>query len=111
MRYGLTLNGALLVVQSEDDLYFMLKLIDWRVYREDIVTSEEHYFQEGPELDCHVMDCVLGVFIGTKAEVETQLYQVSDMPGFGVGVGGFRGHDGVDDAQGGGIFLLDWGGL
>ena len=33
------------------------------------------------------------------------------MPGFGVGVGGFRGHDGVDDAQGGGIFLLDWGGL
>ena len=31
------------------------------------------------------------------------------MPGFGVGGGGFRGHDEVYDAQGGGIFPIDWG--
>ena len=29
--------------------------------------------------------------------------------GFWVGVEGCCGHDGVGDAQGGGLFLIDWG--
>ena len=31
------------------------------------------------------------------------------MPGFGVGGGGFHGHNGVKNAQGDGLFTLDWG--
>ena len=31
------------------------------------------------------------------------------MPGFGVGGGGCRGHNGVDDAQGDGLLPLKWG--
>ena len=40
MREGLALYGVLLVVQGEDDLGDMLKLIDQGVYGEEIVPDE-----------------------------------------------------------------------
>ena len=55
------------------------------------------------------MDCALSVFTGTKAEVEPQLDQVNNMPGFGVRGGGSCDHDGLDDAHGGCLFPVDWG--
>ena len=55
------------------------------------------------------MSCALGVFAVLEEEVEPQLGQVGDMPDFWVGGGGFCGQDGVNDAQGGGLFLLDVG--
>ena len=54
------------------------------------------------------MACALGVFTGPKVKVEPQFYQVGNMLVFGVGGGGCRGHNGVDDAQGCVPFLLDW---
>ena len=55
------------------------------------------------------MACKLGIFAGPKTELEPQLDQVDNMPGSWGGGGGCHGHDGVDDAQGGGLFPLDWG--
>ena len=109
MRGGLTSDGIILVVQDEDVMCDMLKLIAWGVCREEIVPNEETKSQEGLELECPAIACALGVFSGPKAEVEPQLDQVGDMPGFGVKGGGCRGHDGVEDAQGSGILPLDWG--
>ena len=58
-----------------------------------MVPDEEHEFQEGAELECPAMVCAHGLFAGQKAEVKPQLDQVGDMPGFGVGGGGFHSHD------------------
>ena len=74
-----------------------------------MVPDEEHAFQEGPELDCTVVARSLGLFAGPEAKVEAQLGQVGDVPGPWVGGGGSRGHNGLEDAQGGGVFPLDWG--
>ena len=60
-------------------------------------------------MDCPVMAYAFGVFAIPKAEVEPQLYQVRNIPGFGVRGGGCRVHDEVYNAQGGGLFPLDWG--
>ena len=73
-----------------------------------MVPDEEQKVHLGPELDFSVMACALDIFTGLKAEVEPQLDQVGNMPGFGVGGGGCRRHNGVDDAQVGGILPLDW---
>ena len=109
MRNYITLDGILLVVQGEDDLCDMSKILDRGICREEIVPDEEHEFQEGSKLDCPDMACAIGVFAGPKAAVEPQLDQVGDIPGFGVRGVGCRGHDGVDDTQGCGLFPLDWG--
>ena len=109
MRDGLTFDGILLAVQGEDDLYGMLKFLYRGVCGEEIAPDEEQKFQEGMELECFTMACALGVFTVPKTEVEPQLDQVGDMTGFGVGRGGCRCHDGVDDAQGSGILPLNWG--
>ena len=69
MRDGLTSDGVLLVVQGEDDLGDMLKLLDHGVCGEEIVPNEEHKLQEGPKLDCAVMACSLGVFTRPNAEI------------------------------------------
>ena len=82
----------------------MLKLLDRGVCGEEIVPDEEYKFQEGPELDCPVMACALGVFTLPKAEVEPLLDQVGDVPGFGVRGGCCRGHSIMDDARGGWSF-------
>ena len=55
------------------------------------------------------MACALDIFTGLKAEVEPQLDQVSNMPGLRVVGGDSCCHDGLNDAQGGGLFPLDWG--
>ena len=87
----------------------MLKLLDQGVCGEEIAPNKEHEFQEGPELDCPVIACALGVFTGPNSEVEPQSDQVGDMPGFWVGGGGCCDHHGVDNDQGGGLFRIDWG--
>ena len=84
MRDGITLDSVLLVVQGEDDLGDVLKLLNQGVCEEEIVPDEEHKLQEGPELDCPLMACALGVFTGPNSEIEPQLDQVGDMPGFWV---------------------------
>ena len=88
----------------------MLKFPYWGVCGGEIVPDEEHKFQERPEPGCPAMACALGVFAGPKVEVEPQLDQVGDMPGVWIGGGGCRIHDGVDNFQGGGLFMLDWRG-
>ena len=52
------------------------------VCREEMVPDKKHEFQERPELDCPVVARALSVFTGLKAEVEPQLEQVGNMPGF-----------------------------
>ena len=76
---------------------------------EEVVPDKDQKFQERTEPNCPAMAYALGVFTGTKAEVEPQLDQVKNMPEFWVGGGVYRGHYGVDNAQGGGRFLLNWG--
>ena len=87
----------------------MLGPLDRGIYGKEIVPNKKHKFQEGAELDYPTMVCVRGVFTRQKSEVEPQLNQVGDIPSFGVGGGVCRVHDGVDGAQGGGLFPLDWG--
>ena len=53
------------------------------------------------------MSSALGVLAGPEAEVETQLDQVVNVAGLWVGGGGYHGHNGLDDAKGGGFFTLD----
>ena len=75
------MDGGLLVVQGEDDLSDMLKLIDRGVGREEGVADEGHDEEEGVEMDGPVMADALGVLVGTQAEVESQDNQVGDVPG------------------------------
>ena len=42
----------------------------------------------------------LGVFVQPEVDVESQLDQVGDMSGFGVGGGGHCGQNGVDNDEG-----------
>ena len=53
------------------------------------------------------MDRGLGVLTGPKAEVDSQLDQVSDVAGLGVGGGNSRGHNGLYDAKGGDLLTLE----
>ena len=69
MRYGLNLDGILLVAQGEYDLGGMLKFLDRGVGGDEMVPDKEYKFQEGPELDCPAVACVLGIFVGPEAEV------------------------------------------
>ena len=48
VRYGLTSDGILLVVQGEDDLCGMLEMLNQGVGGEAMVPDEEHQVQEGP---------------------------------------------------------------
>ena len=109
MRDSLTSYGILLVVQGEDDLGGMLKVIDRGVSRDDMVPNKEHKFQEGPGLNFTVVARALDVFAGPEAEVESKLYQVGTVPGLWVGGGGSCVHDGLDGALGGAFSLLECG--
>ena len=51
----------------------------------------------------------LGVLEGSEAEVESQLNKANDVAGFGVGDGGSRCHDRLNDAKEGGLLMLDVG--
>ena len=68
-----------------------------------MVPNKEHNFQENPELGCPAVARALGVFAGPEAELEAQLDQVGNVPGLWVGGGGSHGHNGLGDAQGGGL--------
>ena len=107
MRYGLNLDRILLVARGVDDLGDMLKLIDWGVGRNEMISNKKHRFQERPELDCPAMARVLGVFAGTEAEVESKLDQVHNMAGFWVGESCHNGHYGVYDTNGDGFLWID----
>ena len=45
MRDGLTSDGVLLVVQGEEDLGDVLKLLDQGVYGDEMVLDKEHELQ------------------------------------------------------------------
>ena len=86
-----------------------MEVLDWDVHGGETVPDEEHEVQEGLELECLLVACVLGVFAGPEAEVEAQLDQVGDVVGLGVRSLGSCGHNGVNDSQEDGFFPLDWG--
>ena len=69
VRDGLTLYDTFLVVQGKDDLCGMLKVLDSGIIGDDMVPNEEQESQEGTELDCTVVSCAIGVFIGPEAEI------------------------------------------
>ena len=52
MRYGLTSDGIILVVQGEDDLGDVLKPPDWGIGGGKGVPDEEEKVHEGTELHC-----------------------------------------------------------
>ena len=81
IRDGLILDGVLLVVQGEDNLSDMLKLIDQGVGGEEVVAGRGYTFEEGTELDGPTMVGALVVLSGTQAEVESQDNQFGDVSG------------------------------
>ena len=107
VRDGFPLDFIHLVVQGKDDLGGVLEMFNWGVRWEESIPNKEDEVQEGLELSSLAATSALGVFTRTEAEVEDQLYQVRDMTGFGVGGDGRCGHNGVDNAEGGGLFLFD----
>ena len=52
-----------MVVQGKDDLCGIMKVLNWGVCWEEMVSDEEHTFQEGPELDCPVATRALDVLV------------------------------------------------
>ena len=58
-------------------------------------------------MDCLAVTGALGIFTQPEAEVEAQLDQVGNYTGFGVEGDGRSVHDGVDNAEGDGLFLFD----
>ena len=58
-------------------------------------------------MDYSAVTCALGVLARPEIEVEAQLDQTGNMAGFGVRGCGRCGHDGLDDAEGGGLISLD----
>ena len=87
----------------------MLGTLDGGIGRDEIVSSEEHEFQQGTELDGSAMAGALGVLTGPQAEVETQDNQVGNVSGFLIGGVSCCGHDGVDDTQRNGLFSFNRG--
>ena len=73
---------------------------------EDKVPNKEQEFHEGPELDRPTVASALRVFAGPEAEVEANCDQVDDVVGSGVRGAGCRGDNGVNDSQGGRLFLV-----
>ena len=70
----------------------MLEVFNWVISWERSISNEEDENQEGPELECSTVTSALGVFTLPEAEV-SQLEQVGDMTGFGVGGGGSCGQN------------------
>ena len=61
MRDGLNLDGILMVVQGEDDLFGVLEVLDRGVGGEEMVPNKEQKPQDGTKLDCPAVACTLGV--------------------------------------------------
>ena len=59
VRDSLTLDGVLLVFQGKDDLYDILKLLDWGVWGEESVADKGNEFEEGTGLDGPAMELPL----------------------------------------------------
>ena len=81
-RDGINSDVILLVFQGEDNMSGILEALNWGVGWEELVPDEEHESQEGPELECPAVACVLAVFAGPEAEVEAQLDQVINVAFF-----------------------------
>ena len=81
-------------------------MFNWGVIWEDLIPKKEDKFQEGPVLDCSLVTGALGVLARPEVEVEYQLDQVGNMTGLGVRGGVGCGHDGANNAEGGGLFLF-----
>ena len=98
----------LLIVQSKDDLGCVLEVFNLGVGCEESTPNTEYEVQERPELDCLAVTGAIGVFAQPEAELESQLDQVGNMMGFIFGGDGHRGHNGLDIADGDGLFLFEW---
>ena len=61
VRYGLALDGVLLVIQGEDDLGDVLEPLDLGILGEEGVSGEEEEVHEGTELHCPAMAGALKV--------------------------------------------------
>ena len=64
MRDSYPSDSVLLVVQGEENLDGELELIDGGIGRDEIISGEEHEFQQGTELDGSAMTGALGVLTG-----------------------------------------------
>ena len=98
----------ILIVQSKDDLGCVLEVFNLGVGCEESTPNTEYEVQERPELDCLAVTGAIGVFAQPEAELESQLDQVGNMMGFIFGGDGHRGHNGLDIADGDGLFLFEW---
>ena len=75
------------------------------VPREKEVPDKEHEIHEGSELDRLAVAGALRVFTGSQAEVESYGNQVGNMVGSGVRGGSCLCDDGLDNPEGGCLFL------
>ena len=80
-------------------------VVSWK----KLIPNKCYGVQEGPELDCPVVYSTLGVLERPETEVQAKLDQSGNMTDFGVGGGGCHGHNGLDDAKGEDLLLLDRG--
>ena len=69
VRDSLTSECVLLAFQGEDDLGGVLEFLDGGIRRYEIISSKEHEFQKGTDLDGSAMAGKLGVITGPQAEV------------------------------------------
>ena len=76
---------------------------------EELVPNKEYKVQEGTELDYTAVACKIVILTQPEAEVETQLDQVGDVAGYGVGGQVSYGHNGLYNADWDGLLTLDRG--
>ena len=95
---GLTTDGILLIVEGDDNLSGLAKMLNRSVPGEEEVPDEEQKVHEGPELDHPAVAGALSVFTGPEAEVEASGDQVGDVVGSSDGGGSCLGDDGVQDS-------------
>ena len=100
---------ALLVIKGKDNLSGVLEVLNWGGGWEELVPDKDNEFQERLELDCPAVGRTLGVLAGPETEVKAQLYQVIDVEVLGVRGRGSHGHHGLDNAEGGGLLLINGG--
>ena len=89
----------------------LVEVLGWGIHVEKTFPNKEDKVQESLELECLAVACALNIFAGYELEVESQLDQVGDVVGLRVRGGNCRGHNGVNDSQGGIFSRLTGGSL
>ena len=109
MGYGLVKDGILLIVEGDDNLGGLVKMLNGSVPGEEEAPDEKHEFHEEPELDRPEVAGALLVFAGPEAEVKSNGDKVRDVVGYGIVGGSFHSNYRAHDIQGGGLFSADGG--